>query len=448
MKQNSDSNLNGSWMRMALCVLALMGTSSVVVAQQTPDQQAPSTGSQDVKPVVLATPTYSQNIALLGTDQRYVDLGTLQTRRRNFLMYGMGFSESYYDNFEENIANQDGSEFLWSPHVAIVNASNHSSFSFQYAPTLAQSTSGPSTRQVFHTGTITFGQPIARNWVLQLSSTNTYGTDATRLLSPLAFSVGKGVPVVDPNAAVFELNRGKVFTTANIADLSWQRNPSQSMNFSVQESYFSSPDNGQSSRSTFAQASYSVAVSPRTTFNLGANYFHQVFSFSAGSCDGYGVSIGVSHQIGHHINLTAGGGPEFVSAPCKKGLGGNYGISISYPLSRRSRVGLTASRSYTTNYLPNTQSSDTASVSYERQLSEYFEVSIDSGYVRSVRTIAGLGAYVGYFAGAELSWKLTRTVSLGTAYRRFQQVSGGPNLGQNVALISLGWNPLPMRVVK
>jgi len=114
-------------------------------------------------------------------------------------------------------------------------------------------------------------------------------------------------------------------------------------------------------------------------------------------------------------------------------------------------VGLAANRSYITNYLANTQWSDTGAVSYERQLSESFQINLNSGYARSVRTQTvqtALGTYVGYFVGADLSWKLSRTIALGTSYRRFEQVSGGTIQRQNVALISLGWNPLPMRIVK
>src|SRR6202008_1541690 len=105
MRQNSDSDLNGLWMRMVLCLFALSGSSTVLVAQQNPGTPAPSTESQDVKPAALVMPSYSQNIALLGTDQRYLDLETLQTRRRTFFVYGMGVSESYY-NFESNYAVQ------------------------------------------------------------------------------------------------------------------------------------------------------------------------------------------------------------------------------------------------------------------------------------------------------------------------------------------------------
>jgi hypothetical protein len=433
-------------MRIVLCLFALSSWSPVLVAQQNPEQPAPSTQSQDVKPVVLVMPSYSQNIALLGTDQRYIELETLETRRRTFLIYGMGVSESYADSFGQNSGGQDTSQFLWSPHVAIIEASNHSSFSLQYAPTISQSTSGPSSREVFHSGTISFGEPIARNWVLQLSSTNTSGTDSSRLLSPLAFNVNKGVPVADPSSAVFQFNSGRVFTTADSVALSWQKSASQSLNFSAQESYFKPLDGGSGSSSTSAEMSYSVAVTSRTAFNLGGNYHHQ--AFSVGGCDGYGFSVGISHEISRHINLTIGGGPEFETAPCNKGLGGNYAISIAYPLSRRSRVGLSASRSYMTNYLNNTEWSDTAAVSFARQLSESFNLSLDSGYARSVRAQTSLGAYVGYFAGADLSWKLSRTIALGMTYRRFGQVSGGPTQGQNVALISLGWNPLPARIVK
>jgi len=446
MRQNSDSNLFGSWMRMAVCLFVLSSCSTVLVAQENPDKPAPSTESQDVKPAALVMPNYSQNIALLGTDQRYVDLGTLQTRRRTFFMYGIGVSESYVDNFAENSPAQDNSQFVWSPHVAIINASNHSSFSFQYAPFVVQSTSGPSGHQVFHAGNISLGQPIAPNWALQLSSSNTYGSDSSRLLSPLAFDVNKGVPVVDPNSAVFQFNRGNVFSTTNDVGLTWQRSASQAMSFSAGESYFSSLEGGPTSSSTFAQVSYSAAVSPRTSFKVGGNYYHQTFSL--GSCDSYGFSVGISRQIGRHINLAVEGGPEFETAPCNKALGGNYGIAISYPLSRRSRVGLTANRSYLTNYLANTQWSDTGAVSYDRQVTESFQINLNSGYARSVRTLAGLGTYVGYFVGADLSWKLSRTIALGTTYRRFEQVSGGPIQGQNVAQISLGWNPLPMRIVK
>ena len=445
MRQNKDSNLCSLWIRIVLCLLALSGTSTVLVAQQNLDNPAPSTDSQDVKPTALVLPSYSQNIALLGTDQRYLDLGTLQPRRRTFFMYGMGVSESYVHNFAENSAGQDNSQFLWSPHVAIINASNHSSFSLQYAPFVAESTSGPSSRQVFHAGTISFGQPIAPNWVLQLTSSNSYGTDSSRLLSPLPFDVNKGVPVVDPSSAVFQFNRGKVFTTADNVGLTWQRSASQAMSFSAGESYFSSLDGGPSSRSTSAQVSYSAAVSPRTSFNVGGNYFHQALSL--GSCDGYGFSFGISRQVGRSINLSVAGGPEFETGRCK-GSNGNYELTMSYTLSRRSRMGLTAGRSYMTNYLANTKWSDTAAVSFGRRLSESFEINLDSGYARSVRAQTGLGTYVGYFVGANLSWKLSRTIALGTGYRRFEQVSGGPMLGQNMAMITLGWNPLPVRIVK
>jgi hypothetical protein len=263
------------------------------------------------------------------------------------------------------------------------------------------------------------------------------------LLSPLPFDVNTGVPVVDPSSAVFQFNRGRVFTTAENVGLTWQRSASQAMSFSAGDSYFLPVDGGPSSTSTFAQVSYSAEVSPRTSLNVGGNYHHQT------SCDGYGFSFGISHQVGRHVNLAVGGGPEFETSPCKKkGLGGNYGIAISYPLSRRSRVGLTASRSYMTNYLANTQWTDTAAVSYGRQLSESFEINLNSGYARSVRMQTGLGTYVGYFVGADLSWKLSRTSALTTTYTRFEQVSGGPIQGQNTAMIMLGWSPLPVRIVK
>jgi hypothetical protein len=446
MTQNRSRKLYSLWMQMVLCLFALSGTSTVLVAQQTPDKPVPSTDSQDVKPTALVLPSYSQSIALLGTDQRYMDLGMLQTKRRTFFMYGMSVSESYVHDFVENSEGQDTSQFFWNPHVAIINASNHSSFSLQYAPSVVQSTSGPSNREVFHIGTISFGQPLSPNWVLQLSSSNTYGTDSSRLLSPLAFDVNKGVPVVDPSSAVFQFDRGKVFTTANNVGLTWQRSASQSMSFSAGDSYFLSLDGGPSSRSTFAKVSYSAAVSSRTSLNVGGNYYHQ--AFTPGSCDIYGFGFGISHQLGRNINLSVEVGPEFETGPCNKGLSGNYGIAISYPLSRRSRLGLAASRSYITNYLANTQWSDTAAVSYSRQLSESFDITLNSGYARSVRTQTGLGTYVGYFVGADLSWKLSRTIALGTAFRRFGQVSGGPILGQNIAMITLGWNPLPMRIVK
>ena len=454
MRQNKDSNLCSLWIRIVLCLFALSGTGTVLFAQENPDKPVPSTDSQDVKPTALVLPSYSPNIALLGTDQRYLDLGTLQPRRRTFFIYGMRVSESYVDNLVQNSGGPDNSQFTWSPHVAIINArgglrhteqSNLSSFSLQYAPSVVQSTSGPSSRQVFHAGNISFGQPISANWVLQLSSWNTYGTDSSRLLSPLAFDVNKGVPVVDPNSAVFQFNRGKVFTTANNVGLTWQRSASQAMSFSAGESYFSSLDGGPSSRSTSAQVSLSAAVSPRTSFNVGGNYYHQAFSL--GSCDAYGFSFGISYQVGRNINLSVAGGPEFETARCK-GSNGNYEITMSYTLSRRSRMGLTAGRSYMTNYLANTKWSDTAAVSFGRQLSESFEINLDSGYARSVRTQTGLGTYVGYFVGANLSWKLSRTIALGTGYRRFEQVSGGPIQGQNMAMITLGWNPLPARIVK
>jgi hypothetical protein len=447
MRQNRDRDLCGLWMRMVLCLFALSGPSTVLVAQQNPDTpapSAPSTASQDIKPVVLVMPTYSQNIALLGTDQRYVALETLETRRRTFFVYGMGVSETY-DNSGGNSAVQDSSLFLWSPHVAIINASNHSAFSVQYSPSVSQSTSGPSSHQVYQSGTVSFGEPISRSWTLQVGSANTYGTDAARLVSPLAFNVNQGVPVVDPNSAVFQFNRGHVLTTSNNVGLAWEESASQTISFSGGESTFSPLDGGQGSTSTFANASYSRMVSQRTSLNVGGNYYHQ---FSRGSCDNYGFSVGISHQLGRHINLSLAGGPEFETAPCNKTLGGNYSISIAYPVSRRSRVGLTASRSYATNYLSNTQWTDTGAVSYGRQLSEFLDVSLNSGYARSVRSPASLGTYLGYFLGADLSWKVSRTIAIVGEYRRFGQVSSGPMQSQNVALITLGWNPLPMRIVK
>jgi hypothetical protein len=99
-------------MRIVFCLFALSGCSSVLVAQQTPDTPPPSTDSQDTTPVVLVMPSASQNIALLGTDQRFMDLGTLQTRRRAFFLYGTGISESYIDNFEAVPGGQASSEFL------------------------------------------------------------------------------------------------------------------------------------------------------------------------------------------------------------------------------------------------------------------------------------------------------------------------------------------------
>ena len=448
MKQKTEYKFYGWRSGMVLCLFLLCVTGNVANAQQDSDNSASSIQPQDVKPTVLVMPAGSEGVALLGTDQHYLDLGTLQTRRRTFFMYGMGVSNSYLDSFTDNSPSQNSDQFLWSSHVAVINASDHSSFSIQYAPSFTKSVSGPSIREAYQSGTITFVQPIARNWALQLSSTNNYGTDLSRLLSPPAFTLNNGVPVPDPSSAIFQFGRGSVFATNDDAGLTWQKSPSQALHFSVQESYFSALDAGTSSMSTYAQASYSVATSARTAFNIGGNYDHR--SFSNGGCDGYGFSLGITHQFGRYITLNFGGGPEFETAPCSKNrtIGGNYVVSISYPLSRRSRLGLTAGRTFMSNYLANTQYSDIGAVSYSRQLSETFQVTFNSGYARSVLTQAGVGAYVGYFAGADLAWKLTRSFSLGTEFRRFQQVSGGPVAGQNVALVTLGWNPLPVRIVK
>lgn len=433
------------WLRMAVVLLAVTTSGQSLVAQQQADQSASSPGPapQNTTSVVSQLPSDSQSIALFGTNQRFVDLGTLETRRRTFFMYGMGLSETYVDTFGEG-AGQSDSEIFWSPHVALINASNQSSFSIQYAPSIAQTTSGPSEHQLYNTGSIAFTQKLAPNWLLQFGSVSTYGTDEVRLLSPLAFEVKGGVPVTDPSSALFQFNRDKVFTSSNNLGLGWQLSPSQTMNFSAGESYFMSLNGGPHSSMISGQVSYGVALTPRTGLNFGGNYYH---GFTRGSCDSYGVSFGISHQISRHVNISIGGGPEFSSAPCSSGLGGNYVLSVSLPLSRRSRLGLMASRSYTTSYLANAQYNDTAAISYGRQLSEAVSLSLNSGYDRSVLAQAA-GAYVGYFAEADLSWRLWRSIALTTSYRRFEQVSGVPDQGQNVAMISLGWNALPVRIVR
>jgi len=444
MSQNQESIRVGPWLRMTFCLFALASSGNVLVAQQQSDSRVSPAESQDVKPVVLQLPSESQNVALLGTDQRFVDLETLQTRRRTFFMYGMGLSESYED-FSAGTAGQNFSDIIWNPHVALINASNHSSFSVQYAPSIVQATSGSSGHQVFHAGDFSLGQPIAPNWALQLTSSETYGTDSARLLGPLAFQVNGGVPIVNSNSALFQLNRGKVFTTTNDLDLRWQRNPSQAVSFTVGENTLL-PDGGPDNSTIFGQLSYSVAVTSRTGLNFGGNFYHRVFT--QGNCDAYGFTVGISHQFTRYINIWLGGGPEFMSSPCTGGLGGNYVLSMSVPLSRVSRLGLMAERSYASSFLVNSQWTDTAAVSYSRQLSEAIGVTLNSGYARSVGALIGPGAYTAYFADADLSWRLSRTISVTTTYRRFEQVSGGPDQGQNVAMISLGWNPLPIRIVK
>lgn len=439
------TSARGLWMRIAGCLLALSVSSTVLVAQQSSEQTGSSMQGEAVNPVVLETPSSSQTIALLGTDQRYMDLETLQTRRRTFLVYGMGISDSYTTGFQAN-SGQDRHEFLWNSHIALVNASNHSALSFQYAPTLLHGISGPLGDQVFHVGTIAFGQPITRNLTFQVNTTNTYGTDLARLLSPSAFSVNGRVPIADPSSAVFQFNRGNVFASQNSINLSLQRSPSQSLNFSTEHSYLSLLGQGQHTNASFAQISYFVAISRTTSFNVGSNYHYEIFP--VGSCSGYGFSLGISHRFGRYIDMDLRGGPEFEAARCKgRGAGANYGLSISYPLSRRSRVGLAASRSYTNRYLANAQWTDSAAITYNRQLSESFQMNLNSGYARSVLT-SNQGAYGGYFVDAEVSWNVSRTLAFGTGYKRFQQVSGGPTQGQNVGLVSLRWNPLPTRIVK
>ena len=267
---------------------------------------------------------------------------------------------------------------------------------------------------------------------------------------------GTFLPVFRPDA----LQSSSTITNANTSlDWSHQFTARQSMKIDLQGSAVDfKSDNGVPLAATLGQKSFSGGGSihwddefiPKR--KIGLEFGEQYFGFlDPGSHSNYHyVKLRYSQSFGNGYQFSAGAGPSRTERQMAATFAGNDPQSIDYAVDAsltktglRQNVGVTYSHGSQLGLTQGSLASDSASVSYFRQLGRKWQWSSGFGYSRTLsQTTAVLTTSNGYSANGSLEYQLLPQLSFNAGYSYvFQDLAqngpGGSNFDRNVFRVGL-----------
>ena len=164
------------------------------------------------------------------------------------------------------------------------------------------------------------------------------------------------------------------------------------------------------------------------------------------SCTSFGGGAGVLIRVNQAVALSVEGGPQLSSQGCGGGVSANFSGSLAVNLTQHDRFYVSASRLFATAYQTSGVWEDTAAGGFAKDIGR-LRFMTDAGWVRAEQR-PPVPTYNGYFVAPRVIYRLTESLGVSAAYRKFYG-SGGLLLGDSTAsfaAVSLDWHPAGKRL--
>jgi hypothetical protein len=273
-------------------------------------------------------------------------------------------------------------------------------------------------------------------WTWQGTATNTYGTDAARIVAPLDFrQVGDaGVPAAE--TVVYGLHSGRVTTGEDGGKIRYEDSRRSYWDFSATHTYTQYNADDFLVQTARASAEYLHAVTPAMGFGIYGNGEHQTGPLE---CSLGGAGLRWLDAWGTHANVNVSGGVSGASESCGKRAQFVGSAAVYVRFTDSTDLYLSGGRDLSDGILEHTVFLGTGAAGVRHSFHRVVDIRASLNGIQGVDPTTKQ-SYHGTFVEGSLHYRMGLGFSQEMEIRSYK-VAGTPTNDRTIAVFTLWWTP-------
>jgi hypothetical protein len=275
---------------------------------------------------------------------------------------------------------------------------------------------------------------ITSRWTWQGSATNTYGTDATRVVAPLDFrQVGDAeAPAVD--TVVYGLHSGRITTGEEGGKLRFDDSRRSLWDFSATHAYTQYNADNFLVQTARARVEYLHAVTPAMALGVYGNGEHQTGPLD---CSLVGAGLRWVAEWGPHTSLNVTSGLNGASASCGKRVQFTGTAALYTQLRPSTDLYLTGGRDLSDGIFEHSVFLNTGALGLRHSFHRMVDTRVSLNGIQGTNPKQ---SFHGTFVDGSLHYLMPLGFSQELEVRHYE-VAGTPTNNRTIAVITLWWTP-------
>jgi hypothetical protein len=275
---------------------------------------------------------------------------------------------------------------------------------------------------------------LTSRWTWQGTATNTYGTDATRVVAPLDFrQVGDAeAPAVD--TVVYGLHSGRITTGEEGGKLRFDNSRRSLWDFSATHTYTQYNADNFLVQTARSRVEYLHAVTPAMALGVYGNGEHQTGPLD---CSLVGAGLRWVSEWGLHTSLNVTSGVSGASASCGKHVQFIGAATLYTQLGRSTDLYLTGGRDLSDGIFEHSVFLNTGALGLRHSFHRLVDTRVSLNGIQGANPQQ---SFHGTFVDGSLHYLMPMGFSQELEVRHYE-VAGTPTNNRTIAVITLWWTP-------
>jgi hypothetical protein len=275
---------------------------------------------------------------------------------------------------------------------------------------------------------------ITPRWTWQGSATNTYGTDATRVVAPLDFRQVGDAEAPAADTVVYGLHSGRITTGEEGGKLRFDNSRRSMWDFSATHTYTQYDADNFLVQTARTRVEYLHAVTPAMALGVYGNGEHQTGPLD---CSLGGAGLRWVSEWGQHTSLNVTGGVDGASASCGQraqftGTGAFY-----TKLGPSTDLYVTGGRDLSDGILEHTVFLNTGALGVRHSFHHMIDTRVSLNGLQGANPKQSFhGTFVDGSLHYLMPWGFSQELEV-----RHYDVAGTPTNNRTIAVITLWWTP-------
>jgi hypothetical protein len=275
---------------------------------------------------------------------------------------------------------------------------------------------------------------ITSRWTWQGSATNTYGTDATRVVAPLDFRQVGDAEAPAADTVVYGLHSGRITTGEEGGKLRFDNSRRSLWDFSATHAYTQYDADNFLVQTARARVEYLHAVTPAMALGVYGNGEHQTGPLD---CSLVGAGLRWVSEWGLHTSLNVTSGVNGGSASCGKRAQFTGTAALYTKLGPSTDLYLTGGRDLSDGILEHSVFLNTGALGLRHSFHRMVDTRVSLNGIQGANPKQ---SFHGTFVDGSLHYLLPMGFSQELEVRHYE-VAGTPTNNRTIAVITLWWTP-------
>jgi hypothetical protein len=275
---------------------------------------------------------------------------------------------------------------------------------------------------------------LTSRWTWQGSATNTYGTDATRVVAPLDFRQVGDAEAPAADTVVYGLHSGRITTGEEGGKLRFNDSRRSLWDFSATHAYTQYNADNFLVQTARARVEYLHAVTPAMALGVYGNGEHQTGPLD---CSLGGAGLRWLTEWGMHTSLNVSGGLNGANASCGKRAQFTGTATLYTQLGPSTDLYLTGGRDLSDGIFEHSVFLNTGAVGLRHSFHRMVDARVSLNGIQGVNPKQ---SFHGTFVDGSLHYLMPLGFSQELEVRHYE-VAGTPTNNRTIAVITLWWTP-------